>query len=80
MELPRIFSACVAVMALDVVFCTCSLKFSCESSHIPRYQIDLAGLTTFCSPSMLVGTMIDGLLPACLPLVDLVKCMSLFLT
>src|SRR5258707_15528502 len=35
-ELPRIFRVCVAVRALDVVFCTCSLKFSCESSHIPR--------------------------------------------
>src|SRR5258708_3989000 len=36
MELPRILRVCVAVRALDVVFCTCSLKFSCESSHIPR--------------------------------------------
>ncbi|SRR5258708_29958223 len=80
MEFPRIFNAWVAVRALDVVFWTCSLIFNCESSHIPRYWIDLAGLTTFCLPGMLVGTVIDGPLPACLPLVDLVKCMSLFLT
>ncbi len=52
------------------------MKFSCESSQMPRYQIDLAGLTVFCSPGVFVGTVTEGLSPACLPLMDFVKCMS----
>src|SRR5258708_4260783 len=67
-------------MAFDVVFLMCSLKFSWESSQIPRYQITLAGAIVFVSFGVFVGIVADGPGPECLPLMDLVKCMSSFLT
>ena len=53
---------------------------SWESSQIPRYQITLAEAIVFVSFGVFVGIVANGLGPECLPLMDLVKCMSLFLT
>src|SRR5260370_18374224 len=58
----------------------CSLKLRHESSHTPRYQIDLAGFTFFISPGVLVGMVMGGPSPECLPLFNFVKCMSSFFT
>ena len=79
-EFPSSLRACAALMAFDVVFLMCSPKFSWESSQIPRYQITLARAIVFVSFGVFVGIVANGLGPECLPLMDLVKCMSLFLT
>src|SRR5260370_9347904 len=57
-----------------------ALNFGLEASHTPRYRINLAGWTLFVSPSVLVGMVMGGPSPECLPLFNFVKCMSSFFT
>src|SRR5258708_39492769 len=53
---------------------------SLESIHIPRYLMLLAGINVLVSFSVFMGIVIDGPGPTCLPLLDLVKWMSLHFT
>lgn len=64
------------MVALVAVFCTCSIKFRHESSHIPRYFTNLDSEILLVSPRVLVGTVINGPWPVLMPWVDLEKWMS----
>src|SRR5258705_343585 len=79
-EFPSSLRACVAVIALLVVFCMCVAKLRWESSHTPRYFIVFAGLTIFSSLGMFVGITTEGPLLECLLWLYLVKWINSFLT
>ena len=72
-ELPSSLRVWAALMAFKVIFLTCLPKLSWASSHIPRYHMTLAGWVVFISLGLFVGMVAAGLMPACLPLMDLVK-------
>src|SRR5258708_14479337 len=72
-ELPSSLRACMAVIALDVVFCMCVVKLRWESSHTPRNLIVFAGCTIFDPPGVFVGIETEGPSLVCLPWLDLVK-------
>src|SRR6266436_2849785 len=79
-ELLSSLRACMAVIALDVVFCMCVVKLRWESSHTPRYFIVFAGLTVFSSLGMFVGINTEGPSSECLLQLYLVKWINSFLT
>src|SRR5258708_25460100 len=76
-EFPTIRMASVAFEAFDAAIFTCSWNFSCGLNQRPRYLMELNRVTSFCSPAVFDGMCMDRVT---LQFLDLMKCISLFLT